>query len=72
MNTTKRKEVWTVAEMLEEMPVVKLMRVGEKFGKDSPEYAEAEIACQIESAKNEAEYQARKAANQAWLYEQGY
>lgn len=66
------KEVWTLAEMLEKMPVVKLMRVKDDFGVDSPEFRQMELECQIQSAKDEARYQAIKADNQARLYEQGY
>lgn len=72
MSDLINKEVWTLAEMLEKMPIVKLMRVKDEFGIDSPEFKQMELECQIQSAKDEARYQARKAANQAWLYEQGY
>jgi len=43
-----------------------------EFGEDSIEFKNAQLAHQTRSAQIEAEYQARKAANQAWLYEQGY
>lgn len=48
MSDLINKEVWTLAEMLEKMPVVKLMRVKDEFGIDSPEFKQMELECQIQ------------------------
>lgn len=62
----------SISDIFEQSTLKKLLGARNEFGEDSTEFREAQLIHQAESARVEAEYQARKAANQAWLYEQGY
>ena len=62
----------SISDIYEQSTLKQLVDARAKFGEDSIEFKNAQLAYQIQSAKDEARYQARKAANQAWLYEQGY
>ena len=62
----------SISDIYEQSTLKQLVDARAEFGEDSIEFKNAQLAYQIQSAKDEARYQARKAANQAWLYEQGY
>ena len=62
----------TIAEIYDQSTLKIMVDARAEFGEDSIEFKNAQLAHQTRSAQIEAEYQARKAANQAWLYEQGY
>lgn len=65
-------EVKTISEIYEESTIKKVVDAKFEFGIDSQEFKTAQLEHLVQSAKREAEYQIRKAANQAWLYERGY
>lgn len=62
----------SIADIYNRSTLKLVMDAYTEFGEGSPELKEAQLIHQQQTAKQEAEYQARKAANQAWLYEQGY
>ena len=62
----------SISDIYEQSTLKQLADARAEFGEDSIEFKNAQLAHQTKSAQIEAEYQARKAANQAWLYEQGY
>lgn len=62
----------SISDIYEQSTLKQLVDARAEFGEDSIEFKNAQLAHQVRSAQIEAEYQARKAANQAWLYEQGY
>ena len=62
----------SISDIYEQSTLKQLVDARAEFGEDSIEFKNAQLAHQARSAQIEAEYQARKAANQAWLYEQGY
>lgn len=62
----------SISDIYEQSTLKQLVVARAEFGEDSVEFKNAQLVHQTRSAQIEAEYQARKAANQAWLYEQGY
>lgn len=62
----------TIAEIYDQSTLKIMVDARAEFGEQSHQFKSAQLRHQTESAKIEAEYQARKAANQARLYEQGY
>ena len=69
---TAQTTIRSISEIFERSTLKQLVDARSEFGEDSNEFREALLIHQIESARIEAEYQARKAANQARLYERGY
>lgn len=72
MNTSKQKQGNSVEDIYNRSTFKLLVDAYAEFGIHSPEFARAQLIHQEQSAKSEAEYQIRRAANQARLYEQGY
>lgn len=73
MNTSIAQTTFrSVSEIYEQSTLKKLVDAHAEFGIHSPEFARAQLIHQEQSVKSEAEYQIRRAANQARLYERSY
>ena len=72
MNNSTKKSYMTMEDYVNNSPFGNAIRAYIEFGYHSAEFKEAELAWKQHRAKVEAEYQIRKAANQAKLYERGY
>lgn len=72
MNNSTNNTAYTIQDLFKRTPWAEVMEAYSKYGYHSLEFKEAELALQKHLAKSNAEYQIRKADNQARLYEEGY
>lgn len=72
MNNSTERHYRTMGEIAHESGWTGLMKAYQEHGLHSVEFQEARLVLQKNLARSEAEYQIRKAANQARLYEEGY
>lgn len=72
MNNSTKRHCRTMGEIAHESGWTGLVKACQEHGLHSTEFQEARLVLQKNLARSEAEYQIRKAANQAELYERGY